>query len=961
MTGEANFACPTDVMSCDGTRAMVQNFMEYTNDACMNLFTVDQRNRMRTVLENSPRRKELLTSNACQTIVAPPTPSFVANVQTGCAPLEVQFTSTSQGKPTKYQWFFQGGRPASSSKQNPVVSFRKPGSYPVSLQVSNAGGTQSEVKEGFIHVRKAGITLPYVADFEWERDSESAIEQIVNPQEDQSWRITQEVSRGGKGAITINQYDNQLKGAIDWFLTPVLDLSQETKPILSFEVAYAAFNESHTDTLAVFIATGCETIFRNIYFKGGQQLATTSLVARPFSPEPSEWRTEYLDLSAYAGQSNVQLAFVSQNGYGNDVYLDDIRVGKMLAPKPISAFEAQQVSVCAGNSVEFKDQSQFSPTKWVWSFPGGNPASSTEQNPTVNYREAGTYPVTLTTFTEGGSHTLKREAYVSILPQPDIQIQAPTDPVCMGEAVTLSVSGLEQPIWSTANGANQASGTTINITPREDATYRINGESENGCSATREITIRVKKPQRPLQITPKAISICEGESIDLRASGGSNYRWGPTSGLNRANGPMVTASPTQTTTYYVKATVDNGCDLQVPVTVEVDPAPKQVNIAADKQVLCPGETATLTARGAASFTWLGGGGLNTRQGAQVLASPTGTTTYSIRAASQAGCVANLTYTLTVAAAPQIALKANLDEVCAGSPVQLTASGGKTYRWTTEGNITPSASATIQVNPAQNTRFLVEGLNAAGCTDTASLLVRVQEVMPPEIQVSSASICRGGSSMLQVIAAPGSRYRWRPSGGLSATDLARVVASPRRNTTYTVQVTQPNGCKATATTTININRGQRPEAAFSVEKTVACAGESIQFQGEAKGAAEYFWEFPTGFPTTSRELNPKVQFFNPGSHDVFLRVTGCDGQTDDVARYRVIEVNQGFEVSLNQSDLTICRGESLELMAEGGDSYQWSPAIGLSATSGAKVVASPSVTTTYTVEATNSGGCVAKQR
>ncbi|MEQ8477554.1 M43 family zinc metalloprotease [Fulvivirga sp.] len=63
-TSSVTHGCPTDKLSCDGEKAMIENYMDYTNDECMNIFTNDQIYRMRTVLENSPRRKSLLTSKA---------------------------------------------------------------------------------------------------------------------------------------------------------------------------------------------------------------------------------------------------------------------------------------------------------------------------------------------------------------------------------------------------------------------------------------------------------------------------------------------------------------------------------------------------------------------------------------------------------------------------------------------------------------------------------------------------------------------------------------------------------------------------------------------------------------------------------------------------------------------------------------------------------------------------------
>ena len=68
--------CPTDLLACDGRPAMVENYMDYADDACMNIFTQDQIRRMRTVLENSPRRKSLINSPATGPILDLPDELF---------------------------------------------------------------------------------------------------------------------------------------------------------------------------------------------------------------------------------------------------------------------------------------------------------------------------------------------------------------------------------------------------------------------------------------------------------------------------------------------------------------------------------------------------------------------------------------------------------------------------------------------------------------------------------------------------------------------------------------------------------------------------------------------------------------------------------------------------------------------------------------------------------------------
>ena len=203
---------------------MASNYMDYTDDACMNLFTRDQRARMRRVLENSPRRISLLASNACQARTAPPEPAFVADIRSGCGPLEVQFTDQSEGEIVEYAWVFPGGRPATSKKSSPTVSYRKPGIYPVTLRVNNAGGARTETKEGYIEVLASGVQLPYIATFESEAFPAGGL-RLYNTENDDTWQRSARVSGSGQGngSLVINHFNNNLKGSLDWLVTPVMD------------------------------------------------------------------------------------------------------------------------------------------------------------------------------------------------------------------------------------------------------------------------------------------------------------------------------------------------------------------------------------------------------------------------------------------------------------------------------------------------------------------------------------------------------------------------------------------------------------------------------------------------------------------------------------------------------------------------------------------------------------------
>ena len=99
--------------------------------------------------------------------------------------------------------------------------------------------------------------------------------------------------------------------------------------------------------------------------------------------------------------------------YGRGLWVADVYTSGG-ATAPVAAFVADQTVITVGSSVTFTDQSTNSPTAWSWSFPGGTPASSTEQNPVVTYANAGVYDVTLTVTNSAGSDTHIETAYITV-------------------------------------------------------------------------------------------------------------------------------------------------------------------------------------------------------------------------------------------------------------------------------------------------------------------------------------------------------------------------------------------------------------------------------------------------------------------------------------------------------------------------------------------------------------------
>ena len=957
-TDGAHFNCPNTGTACDGQRAMVSNFMDYTDDACMNLFTEDQMARMRMVLENSPRRKSLLNSNACQPPITPPQPAFAASIRTGCEPLEVQFINQSKGESLSYQWQFEGGRPSSSTEANPTVSYRRPGRFPVTLTATNAAGTRIIREAEYIEVMAAGVALPFVADFEAGPFPPQGLT-LYNPQNDYPWQRDPRVSGNGQGSasLTINNFDNRQRGSLDWLLTPVMDFSGKKEVQLSFKVAYAPYNRSYSDTLGVFIATDCGSSFRNIYLRGGERLSTTEASTMAFRPEAEQWRTEVIDLSQWAGQSHVQLAFVNRAGYGNYLYLDDIQVETKRAPAPQPAFRASARSVCPGDTVRFEDNSAPNPQHWVWSFPGGTPASDTLRRPYVRYTQPGRYPVTLTVSNEGGSQSLTQEGFIEVKPQPRLSLTASDTDVCLGESVTLKVEAESDYQWSLGPGITPPRGDQVKFTPQTDATYAVSIPARGGqCAAREELTVRVGSSGRSLAITPPQATICQGEAVTLNATGADQYQWTPTDGLDHPNSALVKASPDQTTRYTVLG-ISPGCTTRQEITVYVESPPTGFQVESEKARLCPGEQTLLRASGAASYTWSPAASLNQREGAEVIARPEVSTRYRVEAISPNGCQATQEIEIAVVPKPELSLIASKRISCPGEAVRILAQGAASYRWPSRPDLQPMGNSAT-AKPTEAVEYQVVGRSAEGCTDTSRIALDVYPRPELSLTASRQTLCPGDRTVLT--ASGGQDYVWYPAQKLKVYNNQpnQAEATLRSDQTFSVVATDERGCKAEASIDIEVADGlsDQPMADFSISSTSTCAGQAVQFTSRSKNAAQYSWSFEGGEPSSSFEPNPKVIFREEGLHDVRLTVRSCAGLQASKERQDYLLVTSPFDLKLNTDDVSVCYGAPFQLRASGGKNYSWSPARYLDQTTGSSVVARPEQTTTYTATATDAQGC-----
>lgn len=323
---------------------MFQNYMDYSNDVCMNLFTQGQVARFVVVLENSPRRFSLLNSDGDE---LPPTLAHdlaITNVEqpgtTFCGgaftpTIELKNTGTNQATSAVIELRTNGSLTESKTVSlnlaelettsvtfNSINQIASSALYEFNVITVN-GNADQRADNDLIQVT---TTIPAEAPVPLSEvfNSLPSFWTILNPDNGISW-AHRTLPTGGQKAMYVNCYDNENEGAIDHLITPILDLTDVTAASFKFDYAYALYSSSNPDRLRVLITEVCDFSESSIevFNKVGSQLATAPQTTGSFSPTTAQWVTETISLASFIG-SKIQIAFEVTNGYGNNVYLDNV-------------------------------------------------------------------------------------------------------------------------------------------------------------------------------------------------------------------------------------------------------------------------------------------------------------------------------------------------------------------------------------------------------------------------------------------------------------------------------------------------------------------------------------------------------------------------------------------------------------------------------------------------------------
>ncbi|MDB5249160.1 MAG: hypothetical protein JWQ40_3554 [Segetibacter sp.] len=356
--------------------------------------------------------------------------------------------------------------------------------------------------------------------------------------------------------------------------------------------------------------------------------------------------------------------------------------------------------------------------------------------------------------------------------------------ICQGASVNLTATNGSSYLWS--NGA-----TTSSILVSQSDNYTVKVTDSTGCSATSAITTVIVTPiPVPVVTSNGSLHVCAGSSLDLNASGGTSYLWntGATSSKITVNTGGI---------YSVTATNGNGCSAtSAPVTVKSSPTPIAGITAGGPLTFCSGSSVNLTATGGLSYLWNTGA-----TGADLQATASGS--YSVKVTDANGCSAtSAPVTVTANPAPVAAITPSGSTlICQGSSVNLVASGGGTYTWS---NGAKTSSITASSNGSYS--VIVTGIN--GCSATsAPVTVSVNPIPVVSITATTSGYLCKGVVLTATSTSSVKSYAW--SDGAVSQTLS--LTSAKADGTYTVNITDYNGCKNTTPASYLFNKQNMLEA------------------------------------------------------------------------------------------------------------------------------------------------------
>ncbi len=664
---------------------------------------------------------------------------------------------------------------------------------------------------------------------------------------------------------------------------------------------------------------------------------------------------------------------------------DDVTV--TVNPLPTASITPNPAKTCVNDTLNLDGNPSGGAGTWsthAWTGDTVNLSATNLQTPQFTSPTTGTYNLTYTVTDDNGC--IASDAItITVNDNPTVSVTSDPAEMCAGDTINIdgNPSGgsgsWTTHAWTGDNGPLSATNiqapefTTLS-SGAYNLTYTVT--DDNGCSGTDDISVTVNS-NPSASVAPDPADMCAGDTLDMdgNPSGGSGswttHTWtgdtGPLSAMNIQAPEFTTlSSGTYNLTYTV--TDDNGCSGTDDISVTVNSNPS-ASVAPNSAVMCADDTLDMDGNPSggsgswATHTWTGDTVPLSATNIQTpefttLSSGTYNLTYTVKDIN--GCTDTDSTKVVVNPRPT-AEAGDPDTICEGGNILLRAFGGDSYQWE-DG---PAEQIYDINNLDTTTLFIVTAFNTYGCSDTDSVLITVNPLPnTSDISGDAKPPCNASDVTYSVDLHTGAHYSWSvpPNAKITSDTIGPghntiTVDFKSSNGDIKVLETSPEGCTGTQKSLAVYMVGCDLNPEFNANNTSICFGDTVTFTNWSSGETDtsvFEWDFGDGaIPSTATDTGLgtteyKVFYSTTGQKTVSLNV--YEGKKDSLIRTNYITVNSLPDANAGANS-SICQGDTIELTATGGTSYEWQNQPDIQTIS-----VTPADSTLYFVTVTDANGC-----
>jgi PKD repeat protein len=315
-------------------RDNVENYMDYSY--CSKMFTAGQVTRMRTAITSSTGGRNNLWTTSNLTAVGATgvtylcKAQFSADITTVCAGSQIQYTDESYNTVTGWNWTFEGGTPATSTSQNPLITYSTPGIYQVSLNATDGTNSDAEIKTQFIRVLPAPATVPYFEGFESYTTFSNILPwEVINANNNNAFSLESSFGRTGTKCARLTNF-GQAGSNEDELISAPIDLSSISSGAgmtLTFRYAYRKRTTADNEYLKVFVTSDCGGSWVQRKTIGGNQLSSLTSATSWTPSSSADWVTIHMtNITSEYWNENFRYKFKFEGDNGNNIFIDDINL-----------------------------------------------------------------------------------------------------------------------------------------------------------------------------------------------------------------------------------------------------------------------------------------------------------------------------------------------------------------------------------------------------------------------------------------------------------------------------------------------------------------------------------------------------------------------------------------------------------------------------------------------------------